>query len=295
VCNKPEDTVGNQRAAKETNLMAKTVDNKSIKQQVKSYWEANVCETREARSPKYSKGYFDEIEQYRYQVTPDIHEFAQFTLWHGKKVLEIGVGAGTDFVQWVRAGAEAYGIDLTEESINHTKLRLRQCRLTAKELRVADAEELPYDDNTFDLVYSWGTLHHTPNTPKAIGEAIRVAKKGGRIKLMLYNRHAAQMILVYLYQKFIKFRFTQSISRLLYYEYESIGTKAFTYVELKRIFAQYPVKIIRMKATPNISDKQYRQSWLARALAYLLLCVMGWDKAGFFMTIELEKCKAGSF
>jgi ubiquinone/menaquinone biosynthesis C-methylase UbiE len=270
--------------------MAKTLDNKSIKQQVKSYWEANVCETREARSPKYSKDYFDEIEQYRYWVTPQIHEFAQFTLWHRKKVLEIGVGAGTDFVQWVRAGAEAYGIDLTEASIDHTKLRLRQCRLTAKELRVADAEELPYEDNTFDLVYSWGTLHHTPNTPKAIGEAIRVVKKGGRIKLMLYNRHAAQMIIrLWLYNKFVKFRFNQSISRLLYYEFESIGTKAFTYGELRRIFAQYPVKILLMKTRPNAYDKLYEAPSLVKALAYILLCIMGWDKAGFFITIELEK------
>jgi ubiquinone/menaquinone biosynthesis C-methylase UbiE len=269
--------------------MKKTANNESIKRQVKDYWESNVCETREARSTKYSKEYFEEIEQYRYSITPDVHEFAQFTLWHGKKVLEIGVGAGTDFVQWVRAGTESYGIDLTEESINHTMLRLKQCGLTPKELRVADAEELPYNDNTFDLVYSWGTLHHTPDTQKAIGEAIRVTKKGGRIKLMLYNRHAAQMVLMYLYNKFIKFRFTQSISRLLYYEYESVGTKAYTCKELRQIFAQYPVKIIRMQAKPNISDKLYKQPWLARTSSYILLCIMGWERAGFFMTIELEK------
>jgi ubiquinone/menaquinone biosynthesis C-methylase UbiE len=269
--------------------MAKTANRKSVKQQVKDYWESNVCETGEARSPKYSKEYFDEIEQYRYSVTPDIHEFAKFTLWHGKKVLEIGVGAGTDFVQWVRAGAEAYGIDLTEEAIRHTKLRLRHYGLTPKELRVADAEKLPYEDNTFDLVYSWGTLHHTPDTQKAISEAIRVTKNGGRIKLMLYNRHAAHMVWLWLYKKFIKFRFTHSVSRLLYYQYESIGTKAFTYGELRRIFAQCPVKIVLMKARPNAYDRLYKQPWLARAFAYILLCIMGWDRTGFFMTIELEK------
>lgn len=269
--------------------MAKKTDNESIKQQLKDYWEANVCETRETRSPKYSKEYFDEIEQYRYSITPDVHEFAQFTLWHGKKVLEIGVGAGTDFVQWLRAGAEAYGIDLTEESINHTSRWLKHYGLTPKELRQADAEKLPYKDETFNLVYSWGALHHTPDTQKAIGEAIRVTKKGGRIKLMLYNRHASQMVLLNLYHKFIKFRFTESISGMLYYDYESVGTKAFTYGELTRLFIQYPVKIIRMKATPNISDRMYKQPWLARAFAYILLCIMGWDRAGFFMTIELEK------
>jgi ubiquinone/menaquinone biosynthesis C-methylase UbiE len=269
--------------------MTNKADNESMKQQVKDYWEANVCETREARSPKYSKEYFDEIEQYRYSVTPDIHEFAQFTLWHGKKVLEIGIGAGTDFVQWVRAGAEAYGVDLTEESINHAMLRLRHYGLIPNGLQIADAEKLPYKDETFDLVYSWGTLHHTPDTQKAIGETIRVAKKGSRIKLMLYNRHAAQMILVWLYQNFVKFRFTQNISRLLYYEYESIGTKAFTYRELRRIFAQYPVKIVLMKARPNAYDRLYNQSWLSRVLVYILLCIIGWDRAGFFMTIELEK------
>ena len=270
--------------------MVKTANSKSMKQQVKDYWETNICETKNVRSPKYSKKYFDEFEQYRYSVTPEILEFAQFTLWHDKKVLEVGVGAGTDFIQWVRAGAEAYGIDLTEASINHTTLRLKQYGLIPRELRVADAEELPYEDNTFDLVYSWGTLHHTPDIQKAISEAIRVTKKGGRIKLMLYNRHAAQMFIrLWLYNKFIKFRFTQSISRLLYYEYESIGTKAFTYGELQRIFSKHPVKILQMKTRPNAYDRLYEAPSPARALAYILLCIMGWDRAGFFITIELEK------
>lgn len=270
--------------------MKKATIDKSMKQQIKDYWEANICETKNIKSLKYSKEYFDEFEKFRYSIMPEVHEFAQFTLWHGKKVLEIGVGAGTDFIQWVRAGTQAYGIDLTQAAIDHTMLRLRNYGLTAKELRIADAEKLPYKENTFDLVYSWGTLHHTPDTQKAIGEAIRVVKKAGRIKLMLYNRHAAQMIIrLWLYNKFVKFRFNQSISRLLYYEFESVGTKAFTYKELRRIFAQYPVKILQMKTKPNAYDKLYEAPFMARAFAYILLCIMGWDRAGFFITIELEK------
>lgn len=270
--------------------MGKTDNNKRMKQQIKDYWEANVCDTKNIKSRKYSRKYFEEFEQFRYSTMPEIHEFAQFTLWRGNKVLEIGVGAGTDFVQWVRAGAQAYGIDLTQAAINHTMLQLRHYGLTSKQLKVADAEELPYEDNTFDLVYSWGALHHTPDIKKAIGEAIRVVKKSGRIKLMLYNRHAAQMIIrLWLYNKFVKFRFNQSISRLLYYEFESIGTKAYTYKELRQIFARYPVKILRMKTTPNAYDRLYEAPSPARILAYILLCIMGWDRAGFFVTIELEK------
>lgn len=260
-----------------------------IKEQVKAYWEANVCETDTTKSPKYTKDYFEETEQYRYSVTPDVFQFAQFTRWHGKKVLEIGIGAGTDFIQWVRAGAEAYGIDLTEEAVEHTKKRLELYGLKAREVRVGDAENLPYANNTFDLVYSWGVLHHTPDTEKAIGEAIRVAKPGGRIKLMLYHRWSVLMLFKWLQVNFLKGKFPKSISWCLYHECESVGTKAFTFSELRQLLSQYPVQILEMKAQVNNYDLLWRYPLLFRALAYILVCLMGFNRAGFFMTIDLGK------
>src|SRR5262249_8168789 len=163
----------------------------ALKAEVKAFWNRRSCDVVFARSEKFSRQYFEEIENWRYSDQPFIHSFAQFTRYHGKKVLEVGFGAGTDFVQWLRAGARATGVDLTEEGLANLTQRIELYGLPAPEhIQVADAEHLPFPSNTFDLGYSWGVLHHTPNTEKAIAELVRVVRPGGEIKLMLYNRHA---------------------------------------------------------------------------------------------------------
>jgi len=132
-----------------------------------------------AKFATYSKEYFEEIERRRYDPVvgePEIFSFAQFTRYSGKKILEVGVGAGTDFIQWVRAGAVAYGIDLTEKAIEHVRRRLEVYNLHAADIRVGDAENLPYEDNTFDLVYSFGVIHHSPDTERALSEIITLQR-----------------------------------------------------------------------------------------------------------------------
>src|SRR6185295_5585089 len=89
----------------------------SLKGQVRDYWNEQPCGTQFANSEKFTRQYFDEIEDHRYRVEPEIMSFAQFTRFHGASVLEVGVGAGTDFTQWVRAGALVYGIDATDEGV----------------------------------------------------------------------------------------------------------------------------------------------------------------------------------
>lgn len=265
-----------------------------IKEQVKVYWEASVCEASKTTSPRYSKEYFDEIEEYRYSVSPEVFEFAQFTRWHGKKVLEVGVGAGTDFLQYIRASADAYGLDLTEEAIRHTKTRLESYGFRNDNLIVGDAEYLPYQHNMFDLVYSWGVLHHTPNTEKAISEIIRVTKPGGRIKLMLYNRRSTIAFFVWAQVNILERKFPKSISSSLYHGMESIGTHAYTFEEVRQILSQYPVRILGERARVAKRDLLHGRPWPFstspfRTVAYMLACLMGFDKAGFFMTLDLTK------
>ena len=88
-------------------------ENRELKERVRDFWNAQSCDTQVARSGKFSQDYFEEIESFRYFDQPFIHAFAQFTRYHGKKVLEVGFGAGTDFIQWLRAGAIVSGVDLT--------------------------------------------------------------------------------------------------------------------------------------------------------------------------------------
>src|SRR2546425_9819161 len=141
----------------------------NLKAQVKEFWNRQSCDTQVAKAAKLSKTYFDEIEAFRYCDQPFIHSFAQFSRYRGKRVLEVGFGAGTDFIQWLRAGALASGIDLTQEALEHVANRIRIYKLSPPErIQVADAERLPFASDSFDLGYAFGALHHSPDTEKAI-------------------------------------------------------------------------------------------------------------------------------
>jgi ubiquinone/menaquinone biosynthesis C-methylase UbiE len=246
-----------------------------LKQQVYNYWNNASCGTEYTQQQKFSKEYFEEIEQFRYTHEPEIFSFAQFTRFNKKKVLEVGVGAGTDFLQWVRSGAQAYGIDLTQEAVNNVKKRLELYNLTAESICVADAEALPYEDNFFDLVYSWGVIHHSPNTVKCLEEIIRVTKSGGSIKIMIYNRRSLFAFYRYLLCALKQGKIFRSFSHVIYYDQESLGTKAYTIKEVKKILARYPVDIESLKATVSSYDLLQSKSKPFQFLAY---CAPGLSK-----------------
>jgi SAM-dependent methyltransferase len=102
-------------------------------------------------------------------------------------VLEIGCGLGTDGAQFAKAGADYVGIDLTDAAVDLTRRRFQISQLCGKFL-TADAEQLDFADNSFDIVYSHGVLHHTPDTSGAVREIHRVLRPGGRAIVMLYHR-----------------------------------------------------------------------------------------------------------
>src|ERR1700722_3832107 len=134
-----------------------------LKGQVQQFWNQQSCDTQVASSAKFSREYFEEIENFRYRDQPFIHSFAQFTRFRGRRVLEVGFGAGTDFIQWLRAGALATGIDLTPEALENLSRRIEIYDLPKPErICVGDAENLPFATDSFDLGYSFGVLHHSP-------------------------------------------------------------------------------------------------------------------------------------
>lgn len=261
----------------------------ALKQEVKKYWNTAACGTEFINLKKFSKEYFEAIEAFRYATEPEIFAFAQFTRFHGTRILEVGVGAGTDFLQWVRAGAMAYGIDLTDEAIAHVQHRLILYDLEAKEIRIGDAEAVPYENNMFDLVYSWGVIHHSPNTAQALEELIRVAKPGGTIKLMIYNRNSLFALYQYLTHALLKGKPFRSFKKVLYHHQESLGTKAFTLREIKQMLAAQPVKIKQLNAPATKHDLLYYKAKPFQWAAYVVACIVGWQRCGWFMMIELEK------
>ncbi len=113
-----------------------------------------------------------------------IFDYASYT---GKPVLEVGCGMGCMAMNWAQHGAQVTAVDLNPTSVEMTKRRFQAYGLSG-DIREADGESLPFEDNLFDYVYSWGVLHHSPNTKKSIAELFRVLKPGGKAGVMLYHR-----------------------------------------------------------------------------------------------------------
>ena len=211
---------------------------KTGKSEVRDYWQAQPCGSTLTLEKPGSPEFFAEIEAKRYRAEPFIKEFADFASWRGKRILEIGVGAGSDFLNFVRAGADATGVDLTPAAIALVRQRLVLEGLSARTF-VADAERLPTQDESFDLVYSWGVLHHTPDTATAITEVRRVLRPGGEARVMLYSRRSWLAFGLWIRQALARGRPGQTLSDVLARYLESPGTKAYTANEIRALFSGF--------------------------------------------------------
>jgi 2-polyprenyl-3-methyl-5-hydroxy-6-metoxy-1,4-benzoquinol methylase len=160
---------------------------------VQQYWDARPCNIRHSTKPVGSKEYFDEVEARKYLVEPHIPAFAEFERWKGKRVLEVGCGIGTDSINFARAGAQLTAVELSGESLRIAAERAEVMGVADKITFVqANAEELTsaLDEEPFDLVYSFGVVHHTPHPEKALAEIRALTAPGGTLKLMVYHRRS---------------------------------------------------------------------------------------------------------
>jgi len=158
---------------------------------VSDYWNRRPCNIRHSALPVGSREYFDQVEARKYMVEPHIPGFADFAQWKGKKVLEVGCGIGTDTVNFARAGALVTAVDLSEESLKVAKQRAQVMGVADRiKFYRANAEHLasvvPHD--TYDLIYSFGVIHHTPH-PGAVLDQIRTfVGPHTKFKMMVYYR-----------------------------------------------------------------------------------------------------------
>jgi ubiquinone/menaquinone biosynthesis C-methylase UbiE len=131
------------------------------------------------------------VEERKYFVEPHIPGFAQFDRWKGKRVLEIGCGIGTDAVNFARAGADYTGVELSEKSLDLTRQRFKVFGL-AGNFVACNAEQLSrhFEKGTFDLVYSFGVIHHTPDQRAVVEEARKVIKPEGEFRFMVYAKNS---------------------------------------------------------------------------------------------------------
>lgn len=161
--------------------------NNNLKERVRAFWQANPCGVKFADAPPGSRRFYELVEAHRYTKEWHIPIAADFASARGLKVLEIGCGLGTDGAQFAEAGADYTGVDLTDAAVDLARKRFELFNLPGK-FQTADAENLEFADESFDLVYSHGVLHHTPETAKAILEIHRVLRPGGLAVVMLYHR-----------------------------------------------------------------------------------------------------------
>jgi len=161
--------------------------NSTLKDRVRAFWQENPCGTKFADAPPGSRKFYELVEEHRYHKEWHIPAAAGFGQASNLRVLEVGCGLGTDGAQFAKAGAIYTGIDLTDVAVDLARRRFDLFQLPGT-FRVADAERLDFPDNTFDIVYSHGVLHHTPDTAAAVREVHRVLRPGGKAVVMLYHR-----------------------------------------------------------------------------------------------------------
>jgi len=160
---------------------------------VRDYWDARPCNLRHSPAPVGTKDYFDEVEARKYFVEPHIPGFAEFERWRGKKVLEIGCGIGTDTINFARHGATVTTVDLSERSIELARKRaavfgverqIQFCGGNAEEL----TQFVPVE--AYDLIYSFGVIHHTPHPRKVLEKLKEYTRPGTTVKIMVYHRRS---------------------------------------------------------------------------------------------------------
>lgn len=161
----------------------------NLKERVRAFWQANPCGTKFADAPPGTRKFYELVEEHRYTKEWHIPEAAGFAGANGLEVLEIGCGLGTDGARFAQSGAAYTGVDLTDAAVDLARRRFELFGLPGT-FRTADAERLDFPDNSFDMVYSHGVLHHTPDTRGAVREIHRVLRPGGRAVVMLYHRNS---------------------------------------------------------------------------------------------------------
>jgi SAM-dependent methyltransferase len=168
-------------------LLRMSEENSKLKERVREFWQEHPCGTKFANAPPGSRRFYELVEEHRYKKEWHIPTAGNFARSKNLRVLEVGCGLGTDGAQFAKAGADYTGVDLTEAAVGLARKRFELFGLPGT-FRVADAERLDFPDNSFDVVYSHGVLHHTPDTAGAVREVHRVLRPGGRAIVMLYHR-----------------------------------------------------------------------------------------------------------
>ncbi len=260
---------------------------------VQRFWDAEPCGSRYlGDSADSDSADFEAHARTRYELEPYIREFAGFDRAAGKTVLEVGVGMGADYLEWLKAGAIAAGVDLSEISLERARRRCQAAGYTP-DLQKADAEHLPFADNAFDIVYSYGVMHHSPDPAQCVREARRVLKPGGELRIMLYHHPSLTGLMLWIRYGLLRGR---SLRSTVCTHLESPGTKSYTrdeamalmsgfeQIELRQEFS--PGDLLLNKPSARFQGPWYRLIW--KMYPRNLVAALG-RRLGLFLLISARK------
>ncbi len=264
---------------------------------VHDFWNSESCGERYAYGDTQTKKFLNEKIN-RYKLEPYIETFANFPSFKNKDVLEIGVGFGCDHSQIASQKPKSLiGIDLTDRAIFNTKIRLKTLKLKTF-LKIDNAEQLSFKDESFDFVYSWGVLHHSPDTQKCFNEVHRVLRPGGKAKIMIYHKYSPVGWMLWIKYGLLKLKPFKDL-KSIYAEYlESPGTKAYTIKEaydLTKLFSHKDIKIQISFADMLEGDVGVRHKGLLLSLArafypkVLIKTIANFFPIGLYLLITVKK------
>lgn len=254
---------------------------------VKDYWDRRPCNIKHSAKEIGTKEYFDEVEKRKYFVEPHIPEFAQFDRWKDKKVLEIGCGIGTDSINFARKGARITVVELSERSLEICEKRFEVYGLSAR-FYCGNAEELSsfVPVEPYDLIYSFGVIHHTPNPHRVFEEIKKYCHTDTELRIMLYAKYSFKVLWIIL--KYGKGAFWKYKELVRTYSEAQEGcpvTYCYSFKEVKKLIKDF--EIIEMRKDhifPYLIEKyknyEYKRvwyfRWMPRWLFRWLEKVAGW-------------------
>jgi len=246
-------------------------------ERVREFWNQRPCNFRHSPLPVGTREYFDEVEARKYFVEPHIPPFADFPRWTNQKVLEIGCGIGTDTINFARQGAQVTAVDLSEKSLEIAQRRVEVYGLQDRvRFFQGNAEELesflPVEQ--YDLVYSFGVIHHTPKPERALAQLRKYVHRDSVLKLMVYHRYAWKVLWILL--AFGKGRFWQLSDLVARYSEAQMGspvTYIYTPREARQLLMQQGFLVTEVAIDhifpyriPDYAQYRYTKEWYFRLL-----------------------------
>ena len=268
---------------------------------IKEYWQSNPC-NEWFFGPGINCKNVNEIdlEQFklnsslRYFYEPEVLKFGNFESLKGLNVLEVGYGLGSDAVLIATSAFKYEGVDLSQKSYDVTSRRLKLNGISNFHLNVGSCTNLEFAEDLFDFVYSWGVIHHSGDIKKSLSEIYRVLKKGGRAKIMVYNKDSIVVFIYWLLYSLKDFNFGRKRSEVIARYVESPGTLILSKKEFSSMLKRTGFKILDLNLYRDFFYLLRKYPPLIRPFirffAKILSIVFGGEKnIGYFMCVDVVK------